>query len=47
MVFSINGQLIKTFTAAEDGKVNVNLTDLVPGVYIIKTPTKSFKVMKR
>ena len=47
MVFSINGQLIKTFTATEDGKVNVNLTDLVPGVYIIKTPTKSFKVMKR
>lgn len=47
MIFSINGQLIKTLTATEEGQVNVNLTDLVPGVYIIKTPTKSFKVMKR
>ncbi len=47
MVFSINGQLIKTIVATEDGKANVNLTDLTPGIYIIKTPTKSFKVMKR
>ena len=46
-VYNINGVAVSTLTADAEGKVNVDLNNLPKGVYILNTPTKSFKVLNK
>ncbi len=46
-VYSINGSLVSTVTAGQDGAANLNLGSLPKGIYILRTPTKSFKIVNR
>lgn len=47
LVFTTNGQLVTTIQAAEDGTAKVNLSHLPRGIYILRAPGKSFKILNR
>lgn len=43
-VYSIDGQVVTRVQAGTNGKVIIDLRNLSNGVYILRTPTKSFKI---
>ena len=43
-VYSIDGKCIDTVKADGDGRVSVSLGHLPQGVYILRTPSRSFKI---
>ena len=45
-VYDINGKAIITLSADAEGVARVDMSNLPKGVYILRTPTKSFKYMK-
>ena len=45
-VYDINGKVISTLSADAEGVARVDMANLSKGVYILRTPTKSFKVIK-
>lgn len=45
-VYDINGKAVDTLSANAEGEVRVEIANLPKGVYILRTPTKSFKLMK-
>lgn len=46
-IYSLNGQLIRILTASEEGTISFTLSDLSAGVYILKTETITYKIIKR
>lgn len=46
-IYQIGGQAVKTISADNEGKAELNITNLPAGIYIIKTPTQSFKIINR
>lgn len=48
VVTDINGRAVKTLTTDSSGNARIDISDLIPGVYIITTGDgKSYKIMKR
>ncbi len=45
-IYAIDGKAIFTKRACEDGQVSVDLGHLPGGVYIVRTPYKSYKIKK-
>ena len=45
-VYSIDGKMQTTVKADQDGRASISLMSLPKGVYILRTPSKSFKVKK-
>ena len=43
-VYALDGKCIDTVKAGDDGRVSVALGHLPKGVYILRTPTRSFKI---
>lgn len=46
-IYSINGQIIESRKVDADGQQTFSLTSYVAGIYIIKTETINFKIIKR
>ena len=46
-VYTIDGRAVKTVKAAEDGSAEIDLGSLPTGIYIVRTPAKSFKVYQK
>ncbi len=47
MVYSIDGQVVDSVTASADGQATIDLRRLSKGVYILRTPGKSFKIFNK
>ena len=45
-VYTIDGQKVASFTVDDSKSVIVNMNELTPGYYIIRTPKDSFKIKK-
>ncbi len=45
-VYTIEGQHVASFKADESTTVTLQLSDLAPGYYIVRTPNNSFKIKK-
>ena len=43
-VYSIDGKMLTKVKADQDGRASVSLMGLPKGVYILRTPTKTFKI---
>ena len=43
-VYSVSGECLKKAKADNEGRVELSMTNLPKGVYIINTPTRSFKI---
>ena len=43
-VYSLDGKALSTVKADGDGRVSVSLGNLPKGVYLLRTPTRSFKI---
>ena len=46
-IYGADGRLAGQQTVSADGRVDVDLTTLTKGVYIVKTPTTSIKVINK
>ena len=46
-IYNLNGTQISSVTADGEGRVALNFSSLPKGVYILRTPTKSFKFMNK
>lgn len=46
-VYTFDGQHVASFKADNSGSVLVNMGDLAPGYYIIRTPNTSFKIKQK
>ena len=46
-IYNLNGTQIGSVTADGEGRVALDLSSLPKGVYILRTPTKSFKFMNK
>ena len=46
-IYNLNGTQISSVTADGEGRVTLDLSSLPKGVYILRTPTKSFKFMNK
>ncbi len=46
-IYSINGTLVSNINADAQGAASINLNNLPKGVYILRTPNKSFKIINR
>ena len=46
-IYNLNGTQICSVTADGEGRVALDLSSLPKGVYILRTPTKSFKFMNK
>ena len=46
-VYRINGTLVKDIRADEQGRATLELSQLPNGIFIIKTPTSSIKIINR
>ena len=46
-IYNLNGTQISSITADGEGRVALDLSSLPKGVYILRTPTKSFKFMNK
>jgi uncharacterized protein YjdB len=44
-VYTIDGKLLRSAKANHDGSLTINVDSLVPGLYIIQTNNKSFKII--
>lgn len=47
IVHSLDGKALRTFIAGADGTAKAELSGLPHGIYILRTPVKSFKVVNR
>ncbi|ERJ73403.1 hypothetical protein HMPREF9148_02714 [Prevotella sp. F0091] len=47
VIYNLNGTQISSVTADGEGRVTLDLSSLPKGVYILRTPTKSFKFMNK
>ena len=47
VVYTLDGQAVKTIVATDDGTAKVDLSDLARGVYILRAPNKSFKMVNK
>ena len=45
-VYSIDGKMLSTVKADQDGRASVSLNSLPKGVYILRTPSRSIKVKR-
>lgn len=45
-VYAIDGKMVTKVKADQDGRASVSLMGLPNGVYVLRTPSKSFKVKK-
>ena len=45
-VYAIDGKMVTKVKADQDGRASVSLMSLPNGVYVLRTPSKSFKVKK-
>ena len=46
-VYSVDGKLIRHLIARETGNYSLNLSELPPGVYIVKADRVTYKIAKR
>lgn len=46
-IYNLNGTQVSSVTADAEGRVALDLSSLPKGVYILRTPTKSFKFMNK
>lgn len=46
-VYAMDGNLIATSRAGNDGQIVVDLSSLPTGIYILKAPNKSYKIQNR
>ena len=46
-IYNLNGTQVSSVTADGEGRVALDLSSLPKGVYILRTPTKSFKFMNK
>ena len=46
-VYSVNGLLVKQYEASETGEVHIQLEEFIAGVYIIKSKTTTYKIIKK
>ena len=46
-IYNLNGTQISSVTADDEGRIALDLSSLPKGVYILRTPTKSFKFMNK
>ena len=46
-IYNLNGTQISSVTADGEGRVALDFSSLPKGVYILRTPTKSFKFMNK
>lgn len=46
-VYNLNGSLVTTTEANAEGKAAINFSSLEKGIYILHTPTKSFKIVNK
>ncbi|WP_449021521.1 T9SS type A sorting domain-containing protein [Prevotella jejuni] len=46
-IYNLNGTQISSVTADGEGRVTLDFSSLPKGVYILRTPTKSFKFMNK
>ena len=46
-IYNLNGTQISSITADGEGRVALDFSSLPKGVYILRTPTKSFKFMNK
>lgn len=46
-VVSASGQTIRVPVSSLDGKAELNISSLEPGVYVVRTNTRSFRLLKR
>ena len=46
-IYNLNGTQISSVTADGEGRVAIDFSSLPKGVYILRTPTKSFKFMNK
>ena len=47
MVYSLNGVLLQLHYADVEGNVEISMADYAQGIYIIKTETITYKIIKR
>ena len=47
VIYNLNGTQISSVTADDEGRVALDLSSLPKGVYILRTPTKSFTFMNK
>ena len=47
LVYDTLGHLVKTFNANDNNKVSLNTDELPSGIYIVKSGTNSYKILKR
>lgn len=45
-VYTFDGKLAGTFKADDSQSVKINISELAPGYYIVRTPETSFKIKK-
>ena len=46
-VYDINGKALYTLNADAEGKAQIDLSNLPKGIFVLRTPTKSFKMVNR
>lgn len=46
-IYNMSGALVSQFNANEQGSASIDLSSLPKGVYVIYTPSKSFKIINR
>ena len=46
-VYSVGGRLVQVLTASGQGTLSVSLRQLLPGTYILKTSTITYKIIKK
>ncbi len=45
-VMTVGGSMVKQMRADAYGRVSLSMTDLPKGIYLVQTPTKTFKIRK-
>ncbi len=46
-ILTVGGSVVRQMRAADDGNVSLSIADLPRGIYVVQTPTKSFKIAKK
>ena len=46
-VYNVNGILSKVFTASAQGNISITLLQFAPGIYILKSKTTTYKIIKK
>ena len=45
-IYTIDGKMLSSMRASEEGIVNIDLSTLPQGVYILRTPNQNYKIKK-